>query len=225
MRHHKAETEAAQSDSARLETFLARQEALRDQQESLLDKQATWLNALPAEFAKAAHEFLAERLKHLNDLLRLLPDLFDAVHDEWSLWEANTALNEAEKPARPDVLPVLEKIKARIEDWQKRRDVELEDPLANEPAAKVKYDEWRHERVDSEDTEDPAEHQTIKEVTRVGYRWRGEWLRKPEVIVRTVRKTPRAAGAAPPAAPPLLSPPPTETPDEAAPEETTDIHE
>jgi molecular chaperone GrpE (heat shock protein) len=166
-------------------------EALLEQQKRFLARQEAWLDQLSGKVTGIAHTLVAERATRLKEeVIERLPELFDHVLDECSRWETGKNLNDEEDAARKHVRPVLELLKLRIEDWQRRCGIRQEDPLPRGATATVRFDEDQHDRFDSEYTDDRDEDQTILRVTSVGYRWCGEWLRKPQVIVRTLRKSP-----------------------------------
>lgn len=191
-RRSEAESEAAAAVSSL-------REDLRDLEGRLLADGEARLGQLPEVVSRLAREFLADRAGRLDRLVFRLPDLFDVVHDEWRFWHAGTELNGEEAVARVHILPVLDEIERGLEDWRKRCGIRRDDPLAQGTTTPVKFDEWEHVRISGEFTPHEEEDQTIKEVAAVGYRWHDQTLRKPQVVVRTLRKSFGAAGA--PAAP------------------------
>ncbi len=138
------------------------------------------------------------RLHHLEALLRDLPELFHSFEVELQFWEKGEELDAGEHAAREVVRGTLHKIAKRFATWRE------DHGLATVPdrADTVPYQETWHRLVGTVATHDPQLADAIHSVQRAGYTYRGERLRKADVIVwRRPREDPAPVPSSAPEGP------------------------
>jgi hypothetical protein len=117
-----------------------------------------------------------DRLLRIDQVLELF-DIFAGYRD---FWEKGLHLTPEEKNSEVEVVSVLRDIAARIDHWA---DVQRLEPFPAADAGQIEFDEIWHRRVSVELTSDPALGDRIARVERVGYKWKGDRLRKADVVV------------------------------------------
>mgnify|MGYP002386747559 CR=1 FL=1 len=143
-------------------------------------------------------ETVFARLHHLEALLRDLPELFHSFEVELQFWEKGEELDAGEHAAREVVRGTLHKIAKRFATWRE------DHGLATVPdrADTVPYQETWHRLVGTVATHDPQLADAIHSVQRAGYTYRGERLRKADVIVwRRPREDPAPVPSSAPEGP------------------------
>jgi molecular chaperone GrpE (heat shock protein) len=134
----------------------------------------------PALFKQVAEEYFRLQNEDLIKVLKELPLLFDAIEVPLETWRVETKLSDEERLVRKQVLPVLEAIKRKLNDWKLRQNIE---DIASGPDETPPYDAYWHRCVGVKTDDDTNLIGKVARTVNRGYQWNGERLRKAEVIV------------------------------------------
>lgn len=133
--------------------------------------------ALTPTVVKQLISQLAE-LQKRRDVCQDLPNLFDAIDDEYRKWTTNREQDNSETAAA--VCEALEKIRRRVDGWMLRHDIECF------PNGGDKFENVLHDRISTRQ-DSTMEPDRVAETERSGYRFKdGELLRRARVITSTL---------------------------------------
>lgn len=159
------------------------------------------LTALGAEIA-AVRSLLEERLRY--DATK--EEAFQRLYEDLEQFRGEASFVQT-RPLYLDLVLLLDRLHGSVEPWREHSpqvadflvslEDEVEEILARRgvlplSASGRSFDPAQHRVIQIEETEDPAEHNSIARVVRRGYEWNDRLLRAEEVVVRRLPDRRRA---------------------------------